>query len=197
MDIHMPFTKLTLVPTCLLIVFINWGGSCIHNVLLGATLIGLIDDQWVGVLYTNVMCAVTNAQASYLESIYGEHARVRSSKLRTYQLMNTSCTIESGYSYAHQSYLQVIANVQFRQFLSRFRCSNHRLEVECGRHVKPESVPRRDRVCCLYSLTRPQVPCVTQNGSKELDLRKWLETWCPSQLLGLKRAEGSCWKLWD
>jgi hypothetical protein len=25
-------------------------------------------------------------------------------------------------------------------------------------------------------VTRPQVPCVTQEGSKELDLRKWLET---------------------
>ncbi len=24
-------------------------------------------------------------------------------------------------------------------------------------------------------VTHPQVPCVTQKGSKELDLRKWLE----------------------
>ncbi len=54
-----------------------------------------------------------------------------------------------GYSYAHQSYLQVITNVQLRQSLSRFRCSNHCLEVECGKHAKPESVLRRDRVCRL------------------------------------------------
>jgi hypothetical protein len=79
-------------------------------------------------------------------------AKTKSSRLRTYQLMNTSCTTESGYSYAHQSYLQVITNVQLRQSLSRFRCSNHRLEVECGRHAKPESVSRRDRVCRLCSL---------------------------------------------
>ncbi len=46
----------------------------------------------------------------------------------------------------------MITNVQLRQFLSRFKCSNHRLEVECGRHAKPESVPRRDRVCRLCSL---------------------------------------------
>jgi len=46
----------------------------------------------------------------------------------------------------------VITNVQLRQFLSRFRCSNHRLEVECGRHAKPESVSRRDRVCRMCSL---------------------------------------------
>jgi hypothetical protein len=36
--------------------------------------------------------------------------------------------------------------------LSKFRCSNHCLEVECGRHAKPESVPRVDRVCRLCSL---------------------------------------------
>jgi len=111
-----------------------------------------LDDQGVGVLYTNVMCVVVSAQASYLESTYGEQARARSSRLRTYQLMNTSCTTESGYSYAHQSYLQVITNVQLKQSLSRFRCSNHRLEVECGRHAKPKSVPRRDKVCRLCSL---------------------------------------------
>jgi hypothetical protein len=108
-----------------------------------------LDDQGVGVLYTNVKCDVASAQASYLESTYGEQARARSSRLRTYQLMNASCTTEFGYSYAHQSYLQAITNVQLRQSLSRFRCSNHRLEVECGRHAKPESVLRRDRVCHL------------------------------------------------
>jgi len=36
--------------------------------------------------------------------------------------------------------------------LSRFRCSNHSLEVECGRHAKHESVLRRDRICRLCSL---------------------------------------------
>ncbi len=111
-----------------------------------------LDDQGVGVLYTNVKCVVASTHASYLESIYGEQARARSSRLRTFQLMNMSCTTESGYSYAHQSYLRVITNVQLRQSLSRFKCSNHRLEVECGRHAKPESVPRRDRVCCMCSL---------------------------------------------
>jgi hypothetical protein len=60
-----------------------------------------LKDQGVGVLYANVMCVVASAHASYLESTYGEQARAKSSKLRTYQLMNTSCTIESGYSYAH------------------------------------------------------------------------------------------------
>jgi len=111
-----------------------------------------LHDQGVGVLYTNVMCAVVSAHASYLESTYGEQARARSSRLRTCQLMNTSCTTKSRYSYARQSYLQVITNVKLRQSLSRFKCSNHHLEVECGRHAKPESVPRRDRVCHLCSL---------------------------------------------
>jgi hypothetical protein len=52
------------------------------------------NNQGVGVLYTNVMCAVASAHASYLESTYGEQSRARSSKLLTYQLMNTSCTTE-------------------------------------------------------------------------------------------------------
>jgi hypothetical protein len=73
-----------------------------------------LNDQGVGVLYINVKCAVASAQVSYLESTYGEQARARSSKLRTYQLMNANCTIESGYSYAHQNYLQAITNVQLR-----------------------------------------------------------------------------------
>jgi hypothetical protein len=34
-------------------------------------------------------------------------------------------------------------------------------------------------------------------GSKELDLRKWSETWCRSQLPALRGVEGSCWKLRD
>jgi hypothetical protein len=46
-------------------------------------------------------------------------------------------------------------------------------------------------------LTRPQDPCVTPKGSKEFDLRNWIETWCRSQLPALKGVEGSCWKLRD
>ncbi len=48
-----------------------------------------------------------------------------------------------------------------------------------------------------WGLTRPQIPCVTQRGSKKLDLRNWLEIWCRSQLPALKGVEGSCWKLRD
>jgi hypothetical protein len=42
-----------------------------------------LDDQGVGVLYTNVKCVVTSAHVSYLESTYGEQARARSSRLCT------------------------------------------------------------------------------------------------------------------
>jgi hypothetical protein len=103
--------------------------------------------------YTNVKCVVARARASYLESNYGEQARARSNRLRTYQLM--SCTTESGYSYAHQSYLQAITNVQLTQSSSRFRC----VEVECGRHVKPETVP-------AYSYGK-------ENGSLEMKKHSW------------------------
>ncbi len=50
-----------------------------------------LDKQRVGVLYINVKCTIASAQASYLESTYGEQARTISSRLRTYQLMNMSC----------------------------------------------------------------------------------------------------------
>jgi hypothetical protein len=43
-----------------------------------------LNDHDVGVLYTNVRCAVASAQASYLESTYGEQSRARSSRLLTY-----------------------------------------------------------------------------------------------------------------
>jgi hypothetical protein len=46
-------------------------------------------------------------------------------------------------------------------------------------------------------LTRPHVPCVTQNGSKELALRKWPETWCRSRLITLEGVEGLCWESRD
>ncbi len=46
-------------------------------------------------------------------------------------------------------------------------------------------------------MTRPQVPCVTQKGSKELELRKWSKTWCRSHLPAPKGVEGLCWKLRD
>jgi hypothetical protein len=61
-----------------------------------------LNDQGVGVPHTDVKCVVARAHASYLESTYGEQARASSSRLRTYQLMNVSCTTESGYSYAHR-----------------------------------------------------------------------------------------------
>jgi hypothetical protein len=43
-----------------------------------------LDDQGVKVPYTDVKCVVARAHASYLESTYGEQARARSSRLRTY-----------------------------------------------------------------------------------------------------------------
>jgi hypothetical protein len=69
-----------------------------------------------------------------------------------------------------------------------------------GKYLSPKTKhtrsERKERHAMLV-LTCPQVPCVTQNGSKKLDLRKWSETWCRSQLLTLKGVEGSCWKLRD
>jgi hypothetical protein len=38
-------------------------------------------------------------------------------------------------AYGFQAYLSLVDNVQFRKCLSRFRCSNHCLEIETGRRT--------------------------------------------------------------
>ncbi len=48
-----------------------------------------------------------------------------------------------------------------------------------------------------WQVDTPPSSLCDPKGFKELDLRKWLETWCRSQLLALKGVEGSCWKLRD
>jgi hypothetical protein len=50
-----------------------------------------LDDEGVGAPYTHVKRVVARARASYLESTYGEQARARSSRLRTYlgQMLQT------------------------------------------------------------------------------------------------------------
>jgi hypothetical protein len=52
------------------------------------------------------------------------------------------------------------------------------------------------KLCFLQSDAPPSSLC-DPKGSKELDLRNWLETWCRSHLPALEGVEGSCWKLQD
>ncbi len=110
------------------------------------------DDQGVGVFYTNVRCAVASAHASYLESTYGEHARAKSNRLRTYQLMNMSnririwvliCTLELFASDHKCSAQEIFVKVQM--FKPSF---GGRVWKAC----KARECTERDRVCRVCSL---------------------------------------------
>ena len=48
-----------------------------------------------------------------------------------------------------QPYLDLINVQKFSQILSRLRMSSHRLEIEAGRWVKPNSIPVDDRKCAI------------------------------------------------
>ncbi len=55
-------------------------------------------------------------------------------------------------AYGFQAYLSLVDNVQLRKCLSRFRCSNHCLEIEAGRRTKPLKTPIYERPCKQCSL---------------------------------------------
>jgi hypothetical protein len=45
-----------------------------------------------------------------------------------------------------------VDNAQLRRSLARFRCANHKLQIELGRQVKPVKVPVQQRYCKLCNL---------------------------------------------
>ena len=75
-------------------------------------------------------------------------------KLRFYRLFKTE--------FRREFYLDLISNFQLRRCISKFRCSDHRLEIEVGRH---RNIPAESRYCAT---------CVTEIETVEHFLR-----WCP------------------
>ena len=60
------------------------------------------------------------------------------SKLRSYKLFKDSFTREP--------YLKILNCFQLRKVVAKFRCSDHRLEIEMGRHKK---IKVEERICQL------------------------------------------------
>ena len=60
-------------------------------------------------------------------------------KLRFYKLFKTSLKMEP--------YLHLIPNFQLRKCISKFRCSDHSLEIEVGRHKKMKIEERICKIC--------------------------------------------------
>jgi hypothetical protein len=65
-----------------------------------------------------------------------------SSKLRFYKLFKTA--------FEREPYLDLISNFQLRKVISKFRCSDHRLEIEKGRH---DNVNVEDRICRICNMS--------------------------------------------
>ena len=61
-----------------------------------------------------------------------------------------------------EQYLQNMSNYKDRKILTKFRCSNHSLQIEKGRH---SNTPRKDRICQLCN--------------KQVETEKHLLTYCP------------------
>ncbi len=57
------------------------------------------------------------------------------SRVRAYLGLNNSA------QYGYKEYLSKVDNAQLRRSLARFRCANHKLQIELGRQVKPVKVP--------------------------------------------------------
>ena len=63
------------------------------------------------------------------------------SKLEFYRLFKTS--------FNKEPYLDLIPSYKLRKIVTKFRCSDHCLEIEIGRHKK---IPRENRLCKICSL---------------------------------------------
>ena len=82
------------------------------------------------------------------------HNIANTGKLRFYRLFKTE--------FRREKYIDNIPNFQLRRCITKFRCCDHRLEIETGRH---RNVPALNRFCAS---------CVTKVETEEHFLR-----WCP------------------
>ena len=76
-------------------------------------------------------------------------------KLRFYKLFKTEFNFEN--------YLEIVPHFPLRKIITKFRCSDHRLEIETGRHRK---IPINQRICKI---------CTSGIETEEHFLRRW----CP------------------
>ncbi len=84
------------------------------------------------------------AERQYI--LHHQVATVDSSRVRAYLGLNSSA------HYGYKEYLSRVDNAHLRRSLARFRCANHKLQIELGRQVKPVKVPVQQRYCKLCNL---------------------------------------------
>ena len=92
------------------------------------------EDQFSKICKSKIKDLFLQQWTAQLMGVNVDHPH--SSKLRFYKLFKTNFTREP--------YLAEISNFHLRKRLTKFRCSDHKLEIEVGRHKK---IDAKDRVC--------------------------------------------------
>ena len=72
------------------------------------------------------------------EQLTGDH-RGKPSKLRFYKVFKKN--------FVREPYLHILKDYKLRKLVTKFRCSDHTLEVELGRHRKVEYEQRICKIC--------------------------------------------------
>jgi hypothetical protein len=87
-------------------------------------------------------CARLKQLAERQYIVHHQVAAADSSRVRAYMGLNSSA------QYGYKEYLSRVDNSHLRRSLARFRCANHKLQIELGRQVKPV----QQRYCKLCNL---------------------------------------------
>ena len=72
------------------------------------------------------------------------HARLKNSTRARFYMYITN--------FKHQIYLDPLQIDKYQKWLSKFRMSSHRLEIEAGRLTKPNKTPFDNRKCIICNL---------------------------------------------
>jgi len=88
-------------------------------------------------------CARLKQLAERQYIIHHQVVAADSCRVKAYLGLNSSA------QYGYKEYLSKVNNAQLRRSLARFRCANHKLQIELGRQVKPVKVPVQQ---CYYKL---------------------------------------------
>jgi hypothetical protein len=84
------------------------------------------------------------AERQYI--VHHQVAAADSNRVKAYLGLNSSA------QYGYKEFLSRVDNAQLRRSLARFRCANHKLQIELGRQVKPVKVLVQQRYCKLCNL---------------------------------------------
>ena len=77
--------------------------------------------------------------------------------LKNQPKMRTYCTFKTAFK--TEKYISNVNNIERRTLLSKFRLSDHRLEVETGRYHRPKKNPE-ERICTKCNILEDEIHCL-------------------------------------